>query len=159
MAAPTIVARQTPTGLKLKNGHGTLISLQNDPDCNFWEQAVQPPGYDGGDSISQTTMHNDEYETKAPGPLIDITDGSAEVRYDPGVLEETILSQINVEQSITYKHPDGSTEAHWGYLKSFVANQNQSREAPTAQIVIVHTNTDPSDGSEAGPAYSMVAGT
>ena len=74
MAAPTPTARATPVGRKLKEGFPVKITIAADTDISFWEKSVTPVGFDGGDSIDQSTMFNTRYRTKAARTLIDTTD-------------------------------------------------------------------------------------
>lgn len=158
MANPTTTVRISPPGIRLTNGYQTLIAFARDPNINFWEMEVTPNGLDGGDSIDTTTMHNTRWRTKAPQALIDSLDGGIKVAYDPAV-ETEILNLVNEPGSITYHYPDGSTVDVWGYLKDFVKDALVEGAMPTATITIIHTNTDPSNGSEAGPVVTSVAGT
>lgn len=158
MAAPTPTARATPVGRKLKEGFPVKITIAADTDISFWEKSVTPVGFDGGDSIDQSTMFNTRYRTKAARTLIDTTDGSGIVAFDPAVLDQ-IEDIINLETTITYTFRDGSTWAVYGYLKSFTPGEQVEGEQPEADIEIVHTNYDNSGNAEAGPAVASVAGT
>lgn len=150
-------ARQTPVGVKLGDGYRSLIAFEADPDVSFWEKTVRPPGYDGGDAVDNTTMHNNTVRTKAPRALIDTTDGATRVAYDPRVIDQ-ILALINVETCITYHYPDGSCQNIFGYLRSFTPGELAEGAQPEADIVIVHTNVDPNTGSESVPEW-IQAGT
>lgn len=158
MAAPTPTTRGTPAGIKLKDGFSTKITFARNTTISLWEKAVKPPGVDGGDSIDQTTMHNTAWETMAPGTLKKLTQSTFTAAYDPNVYNQ-IVSHINIEDTITVTHPDGSTTAFYGYLKSFEPTENRIRAQPEAQCVIVPTNFDPSAKVEAGPATASVSGT
>ena len=63
MAAPTIGTKPTPTGVPLRDGQWTHISFAADETVGFWEKTVQPFGFDGGEPVDQTTMHNEEVLT------------------------------------------------------------------------------------------------
>lgn len=158
MAAPVPTTRQTPYGIKLKDGYRTLFTFAADPDVSFWEKTVKPPGLDGGDAIEQTTMHNEDYRTFAPRSLITMTESSMTAAYDPAVLTQ-IMALINIETTITISFADGSTWAFFGFLKSFETNELQEGEQPNASVSIVCTNFDPTNKVEAGPALASVAGT
>lgn len=159
MAAPTPTARSTPSGIPLRDGFSTLITCALDPDISFWEKEVQPPGRDGGDPIDTTTMHNTTYRTKAARSLIDLTDGTCTAAYDPAVSEQ-IDAIVNVETTWTVTHPDGSTEAFYGYLRTFTPQSHTEGSQPEAQLAWTPTNTDPANSwVEAGPALASVAGT
>ena len=158
MAAPTTTVRQTPAGIRLENGFPIKIAFAADPDVSFWEVDVQPPGVDGGDPIDTTTQHNTEWRTMAARTLKTLTQSQVSAAYDPNVYNN-ILSLINVETSVTVRFPDGSILDFWGYLKSFEPQEANEGTMPTAGIQIVPTNTDPSNGSEAAPVLTSVAGT
>lgn len=158
MAAPSPSARIDPVGIKLDDGYRCLIALAADLDVSFWEKTVQPPGVDGGDSIEQTTMHNDDWRTMSARALKTLTESSATVAYDPNVYNN-ILALINVETTVTIHFPDGSTLAFYGYLQKFEPSELQEGEQPEASITIVPTNFDPAAKVEAAPVLTSVAGT
>jgi len=159
MAAPAPTARATPGGIALRDGHSTLLTCALDDDIEFWEKEVQPIGFDGGDAVDTTTMHNTTVRTKASRTLIDVTEATTNAAYDPGVLD-SILAILNVETTWTITFPDGSTWAFFGYLR--VANPQSVAEGaqPEIAINIQPTNTDPANGwVEAVPFLTNVAGT
>lgn len=158
MASPSATARQTPNGIKLKDGHGTLITFSSDPNLSVWEVGVTPPGMDGGDAIEQTTHHNVTYRTKAPQSLIDLTEGQIRVQYDPVCISE-IRAMINVEQTLTVTYPDGSTDAIFGYLRTFETEEIVTGETPEATMSFVPTNVEPGTSTEEAPVYVDVPGT
>jgi hypothetical protein len=158
MTAPVASARQDPAGIKLKDGHGTKLAFAADPDISFWEVEVKPPGMDGGEAIEQTTHHNTVYRTKAPQSLIDLTDGEGTCQYDPVVVSQ-VRALINVETTLTIIYPDGSTDAIYGYMKSFEPDPIVTGEPPTASFSFVATNVEPGTSDEEGPTYTDVAGT
>ncbi len=138
------------------DGYSTLINFQIDPDIEFFEKSVTPIGLDGGDPVLTSTMHNLVYQTKVSRALIDITDASVVVAYDPLVLD-SIIALLNIEGSITFLFQNNNVNDEppkwsiFGYLKSFVPSEVSEGAQPEATIVIVATNTDPSDGSESAP--------
>lgn len=155
MAAPTPTSRSTPSGIPLRDGHSTLITIAADADIDFWEKTVQPPGLDGGDPVNATTMHNTTYRVQRPSSLISLTEITATVAYDPAVYTQ-IQSIINVETTITVTFADGSTVAFFGYLRMFEPQEVQEGEQPEAEITITPTNWDHANNVEAGPAVSSV---
>ena len=158
MAAPAATARQTPAGIKLKDGHGTLVTFAADPDISFWEVEVKPPGMNGGDAIEQTTHHNVTYRTKAPQALIDLTNGEGTCQYDPNVTVQ-VRALINVETTLTITYPDGSTDAIYGYLQTFDPDPIVTGSPPQASFTFVPTNVEPGTSTETGPTFVNVAGT
>jgi hypothetical protein len=158
MAAPSATARQDPAGIKLKDGHRSFITFARFPAVKFWEKTVEPFGLDGGEAVDQTTMHNDDWVTKAPQQLKDTTNSSGTAAYDPAVLDQ-IGQMINEPDTITYTFLDGSTWAIYGYLKSFTPSALTRGQQPEANFEIVHTNIDhANDDVETGAVAVSVAG-
>lgn len=158
MAAPSVTTRQTPGGYRLEDGHSTKIAFARDPDVSFWEVSVKPPGIDGDEKINITTMHNTAWRTFVGRQLKTLTDATTTVAYDPAVYSQ-IVELCNQEGAITLHFPDGSTESFFGYLKSFEPNEHTEGAMPTAAIVVVCTNYDPTNRVEAAPVLASVAGT
>lgn len=158
MSAPTPTARGTPSGIMLRDGYQSLITLSGRTTVSFWEKMVTPPGVDAGEPVVQTTMHNARYRTKRPRQLIDITPVSAEVAYDPDVLN-TALSFVGEECTVTVEFYDGSTICFFGAVRSFVPKQVQEGQQPEATITIDPTNWDYVGKVEAGPVITSVSGT
>lgn len=155
---PAPGARSTPAGLKLEDGFSTKITVALDPAISFWEKSVKPPGFDGGDAIETTTMHNIKLRTMAPRQLKTLTQMTTTAAYDPNVLNQ-VYSIINRKTTITVRFPDGSTLAFFGYIKSFEPNDMSEGNFPEATVTIVPTNVDPTTGAEADPVLTSVAGT
>ncbi len=158
MGIPPTSTRGTPGGVALGDGYQTLIAFENDLVVAFFEKSVTPSGLDIGDKVDTTTMHNVTHRTSISRSLIEGTDGGAVVAYDPLVLDE-IVALLGVEQGITYNYSNGDKWDFWGFLKSFIPSEISEGTHPEATIVIVVTNTDPSDGSEAGPNFVAALGT
>ena len=157
MTAPVALARSTPTGIKMDDGHSTKVTIKADPDISFWEKIVQPPGLDGGDATPTTTMFNTTWRTFSPKKLITMTECNFRAAYDP-VAYNQIVAAINDETTISVTFPDGSTLAFYGYLRSFTPQELVEGAQPEAQVVIQPTNQDAS-GNEEGPVMVEVAGT
>jgi hypothetical protein len=158
MAAPVTTVRSLPAGIKMDDGFSTVIAFARDPDIEFWEKQVQPPGVDGGDAIETTTMHNILWRTMAPRQLRTLTEFTITAAYDP-VLYNSILNILNISDSITIHFPDGSTLDFFGYLKFFEPGEHVEGEQPEATITIVPTNFDFANDVEADPVLTEVAGT
>lgn len=150
MAAPSATVRQDPVGIKLPDGYRALITFEDDPDISFWEKDVKPPGFDGGELIPQTTMHNDEVETFYPQSLYKMTDGTSKVAYDPQVVSQ-IRVMINRNQVITVRYRDGSTDAFWGALRMFERDALQKGVQPEATVTFSQTMMD-----DAGAEQTLV---
>lgn len=158
MGTPANTSRVAPVGVKLGDGYSTKIAFAADSDVSFWEKTVQPPGHDGGDAVETTTMHNTTVRTFGARNLITMTESSVTAAYDPVVYDQ-ILALVNVEGAITIHFPNGDTLDFFGYLKDFIPQPHAEGAQPEANITIVPTNVDPSDGSEASPNYITSAGT
>lgn len=157
MAAPSATARQTPSGRRLKNGFKSLITFARAPSIGIWEIAVKPMGFDGGDPVDTTTQHNNAWLTSAPRELIKCTAISGKCAYDPKA-KTTLLSLLNIEDTITCRYSDGSTEAAFGFLRTFEPDEMVEGTMPTASFEIEITNVD-SSGAEQDPVVVEVAGT
>lgn len=158
MAAPVPSVRQTPVGIKLKDGFSTKITFAADPDVSFWEKTVKPPGIDGGDPIEQTTMHSIAWRQMAPRQLRTLTESTTKVAYDPAVYSQ-IVALINVETTVTVTFPDGSTLAFYGFLQKFEMDDLQEGTQPEATVTLTPTNFDPVNHVEAAPVLTSVPGT
>lgn len=158
MGIPPTSTRGTPAGVALGDGYQILIAFENNPTIAFFEKSATPFGFDIGDKVDTTTMHNLTHRTAISRSLIESTDGGSVVAYDPLVLDE-IDALLGVEQGITWNHSNGDKWDAWGFLKSFVPSEVSEGAQPEATIVIVVTNTDPADGSEAGPNFVADVGT
>lgn len=156
--APVPTPRVDPTGIKLDDGYRTLVTFAFDTNIEFWEKTVTPPGYDGGDAIDTTTMHNDTYRTMSPRSLKTLTEFEMTAAYDPS-LYTAALALINRETTITVTFPDGSTLAFYGFLKGFEAGTLEEGTQPEVTLTVVPTNQDPTTGAEEAPVLASVAGT
>lgn len=158
MAAPTPTARVTPTGLMLEDGFKTLFTFARAPSVKLWEISVKPIGFNGGDKIKLSNMHNNRIHTFAPRRLVELTDGSMKVFYDPAVLPTILSTLLNEKDVITETYSDGSTYCYHGVLNKFDRDEHQEGEAPTATINIFATGRDTS-GAEQVPVLADVPGT
>lgn len=159
MAAPTPKVRATPSGTRPQtDGHQTLITLSSDDNIEFWEVTVTPFGFRGGEKVPLGNMHNVNVRTFGPPSLYELTDIRFRCTFDPAVLN-SIKAAINRNDTITVHMPDHSTWAAYGYLNEFNPLEHREQGAREAEGVIVLTNQDPSDGSEAEPVYTAGGGT
>lgn len=149
---PNDVARTTPTGTQLENGFGIKIALQNIPGAAFWEVEVQPPTVKVGGPVVQSNMWNVDYETKAPGALIDLGEAKVTAHYDP-VLMDAILAQCGVEQFVTILFPGGAKETFGGYIQDWGRASLQKDNKPTCTFTVVSTGRNPTTKAELAPDY------
>jgi hypothetical protein len=156
--APTPTARVTPTGIYLYNGHATKVTFSEDPNIEIWEKTVTPWGWDGGDGIDTTTMHNAVYRTTRPRNLVSTTEFSLTALYDAGAMTALRLL-INREQTVTITYPDLTTEAIYAYVRMVERDEISEGEPPTMTVTIQPTNYDPVADVEAGPAIASIPGT
>jgi len=158
MADPATTARGTPSGLVIPDGYSSMLAFKSNATVSFWEKSVQPPGYDGGELIDITTMHNVLYRTGYPRSLIKIGEIKLKVSYDPNVITQ-ITSLINVNDSATVHYPDGSTLDFFGALLKFEPDALEEGKEPEASVTIGVTNYDPVNHIEVGPKFTNVTGT
>lgn len=158
MPAPTPAATpHAPAGVRIENGHPTVITLANDPDMAYWETDVTPPGVDGGDANDLTNMHNVEWRTFAPRTLKTLTEAGCTVQVAPDTYGLTI-TVINDPTTVTIHMPGGATLAFYGYARSLTWNPWVEGEPPTGQFAIQPTNRDPSDDTEQDPVITIPVG-
>lgn len=151
MAAPSSTTRAAPSGTRLYEGYKTLITFALDSNIALWEDTVKPFGFDGGEKVDITTMHNTSVKQYIPQTLIDITDGEMEVAYDPAELAN-IRAAINRRDTITVRFASGQRWAMYGYLQKFDPQQIQRGQMPKATVSFVATNLD-SSNAEQVPVY------
>lgn len=160
MAAPTPTARGTPAGIKLREGHASLVTLSNLPTASFWEIEAKPPGIDGGDAINATTMHNSEWREMRARQLKTLTPQTIKFAYDPNLFSSSqVRGEINREQTITQEWFDNTTLAYYGYPRSIEFDPLVEGQMPTGTLTIQPTNFDPTNKVEAGPVITSVSGT
>lgn len=159
MAAPASTVRQTPAGRHLDDGYSTKVAFARDPNVEFWEKTVKPPGLDGGEAINITTMHNVTYRTFVSRSLITMTNMNTVAAYDPFVYTSIVNNLINQEGSVTCHFPDGSKIDFFGFLMSFEPSEHSEGEFPEATIEIVPTNLDPAARTEQSHVLTSVSGT
>lgn len=163
-APPTpAVAMGFPTGIKLDDGYQTIIHFAEDPNVSLWEKSVKPPGLDAGDPIDTTTMRNATWRTQSPRALVTLTEMTIVAAYDPVMYDRAVgdlggavspggyPGLLNVPTTITVEFPDSTKLAFYGYMRLFEPQDHEEGTQPTANVTIVPTNQDPSDGSEQPP--------
>jgi len=134
---------------RIDDGFSTTISLGG---VVLWEKSITPPSIDGGGENDTTTMRNSNWRTRAPKKLKTLGESSFTAAYDPAAYT-SLLSQINVNQSITITFANGATLQFWGWLNSFEPSEVQEGEQPEATVTIIPSNQDAS-GNEVAPVYT-----
>lgn len=157
MAAPAATARGTPTGLMLRDGHPTFVTLARHPTIAFKEKEVQPFGEDGGDPVDTTTFFNVNRRTYSPRQLMAGTEATLVCAYDPAVLL-TLRQSVNVPDTVTITHPDGTTDARFAFVQKVTPQNHVEGEQPTIEVVLFPMDQD-SGGAEQEPVIVSVAGT
>lgn len=158
MAAPSPVARGTPTGFYLKDGFSTKIAFQEDPGIQFWERTVKPMGFDGGEGIDISTMFNTRWHTMYPRTLLKMANASGQAAYDPDVFP-AIVSYLNFNNAVTVHFPTNDQLTVWGWLAKMEPGELKEGEFPEAAYEFIVSNYDPVGNVEAGPVYSAAGGT
>lgn len=140
---------------KIDDGHGTKYTFSENPTVKFWEKSVTPPGLSGGGANDTTTLRNETFRTKAPRKLLDVSDSSCTVAYDPEVFSD-ILDMLLVNQEITVTFPDGATLKFWGWVDTFTPGACEEGSQPTADITVIVSNQNAS-GEETPYTYTAGA--
>lgn len=157
--APTPTARSTPsTTAYMDEGYPTFITLSNIPTIPLREIEVTPIGTDNGEPINITTQWNAAKVTKSPRALNTDDDISVKVGYATQAIP-LIRAQVGKKQTITLTHPDGSTDAVFGYVRSFKPDGYKVGDMPVATVVIVVMNWDWTAHAEQPPVFAQGAGT
>lgn len=150
LTPPVATARTAPdmSGM-FGNGFTTKITFAADPDIEFAEIEVTPGGDDVGDGIDATTMFNTGRKTKDAPALSETEDGSALVAYSAATRAQC-RALLGVFTTITITYPDGSTEADYGWLRSFKPGSLVINGRPTATVAFTFACKD-ADGFESEP--------
>lgn len=159
MTAPVEVTPVTPVGIDLEDGYKSLMVFGRKPNVALWVVAVKPFGYNGGEAIPQSNMHNNEVHTKAARSLVEITNPVIRVHYDPNCRSQIQADLVNRNGTITEVLPDGSAATYYGYLRTFDPAELVEGTKPEATCEVVVTNRDPTTGAEEKPVFRNVLGT
>jgi len=116
-----------------EDGLGIRIVLVNQA-LVFYEKDVTPSGLEGGDPINITTNDNTAQHTQAARTLSIPTQASATVTYDVSD-EAAYFAAVDVSDDVRTDYPDDTTTLEAGWLRSFIPNQTQEGEQPTAAVV------------------------
>lgn len=158
MAAPTPAAAPAPSGIKLKDGFSTVVTISSLTTLSFWIKQATPPGIDGGAAVDQTTMHNTAWVTRLFQTLLDLKEATFDAAYDPNVYNQ-LLTLANVNTTITFRFPEGSTLAFYGGVRMFDFKPLVRGQQPECTVTFTPTNIDPVNNVEAAPVLTSVAGT
>lgn len=159
MAAPTPTVRQIPTGTKSPNGFPVHVTFSQNPAMWIWEKAVKPPSPDGGEAIDTSTDFNVAWRTKAPRALKTMMPVTIKAAYDATVWPQ-LMTNINLEQTITHTYPDGSTLCYYGFLqKAEYEETGEDGKQPEVTLTVIPTMWDPVNQVEAGPVFASAHGT
>lgn len=159
MTAPSPDTIGTPGGIKMDDGHRTVIVFGLLSTAKFWEKEVTPPGLDGGDAVEQTTMRNTTWRTSLPRALATLTETTITAAWDPESYNDIVDTLLNKNGTLTVIFPDGSTLAFFGFLRLAEPQSFVEGEQPEIQLTIEPSNIDPVSGDEEGPVMTEVAGT
>jgi hypothetical protein len=158
MAAPMPSNRAVPLGARLGDGYQSFLVFAANTAFAIWERSVKPPGYDGGDAVETTTMHNLSWRTFHPRHLVTLTESTIEGGYDPLVYGH-VASLVDVPTTITVWFPNFDSLCFYGFLRTFDPSALTDGEFPMATVGITPTNWDPILCVEAGPVYTPYNGT
>ena len=147
----------SPSGIRMDQGHATIIEFSGNTTIQLWEKTVKPMGIDGGEPINTTTMRNVTWETMIARSLMTMTPAELECAYDEAVYT-AIIAMVNNNQQLTVIFPSLRRITFWGYLRSFEPNPIVMQEQPTARVVVVPTNQNNS-GVETGPTIGTTSTT
>jgi hypothetical protein len=126
---------------RLDDGFPTTIEFAGAPGIKLYEKTVKPPGFDGGGPNDTTTMRNINYRTKAPKKLLTVTPSTAKCAYDPTVYN-TLRTQMQINQQITYTFPNGQTCVAWGWIDKVEFDEITEGKQPEATVTIEPSNQD-----------------
>lgn len=142
--------------MRIDDGFPTTIEFSASPGVMgvlLWEKNVTPIGLSGGGANDTSTMRNTRMRTKNPKSLLDVSDMSVTMAYDPECYQE-LLDMIQLNQLITIWWPDGSFLYFWGWIDEFQPNEVSEGEQPDADVTIIASNQR-NDKVEVQPHYEM----
>lgn len=158
MTPPAPTARVNPTGVRLKNGYRTLITMSGNASIGLWEKTIGLPGLDGGDAIDITNMHSVTWREMAVRSLMTLTEFQFTAAFKPSSYID-LMAQINVEQAFTIHLPLGYRLVFYAALRVVEFSAMTEGEAPEATCTVTPTNVDPITGGSEPPVLLTTAGT
>ncbi len=133
------------------DGFKTLIKFTNIGNVDFAEVTVKPPGLDGRGPIDTSSMRNSQMITKYPKSLINVTDVTSTVQWNPGLLIDLINGVLNKNQFIKVSFPNNSVLSFYGWLDKFEPNEHREGEVPLATMTVPASNVN-ANGVEVIPS-------
>ena len=130
----------------LKDGFSTTINVAG---TTFIEKTLTPPGISAGGAIDTTNMRNTAWRTKRPKSILELLDSGISVQWDPAAYT-AIIADLRVNQEIIITFPDGDILTFYGWLDTFDSGEMQEGEEPLADITIIASNTDSTEGTTFG---------
>jgi hypothetical protein len=159
MAAPTHTTIGTPAGIRLKDGHRTVMVFNRLPAFSIWETEVTPPMVSVGDSIDLTTMREVGYVIREFQTLLDSGEFDYTGAWDPGMYDQARTSLVGKNGSCTLWLPDLSYIDFYGGIRELKPQAMSRGKMPLVTATVTVTNYDPAGHVEAGWVLSSVAGT
>ena len=108
----------------------------------FKEKTVKPFGLDSRGPIDTTSMRNLALVTKVPKKLIDVTQMTLTVQWDPAIygtlLNVTGIMRIN--QRVYVRFPNSEIWSIYGWCDKFDPQDNTEGEVPMANMTIEVSN-------------------
>ena len=148
----TTTTRVVPTVLDMEDGFSTKIAFKLDPNIEFFENSVTPPGIDVGEKIDMSSMLNEEWRTFAAQVLKTLTDVTINASYNP-VLYPSVVALVGKNDWITIHFPNGAKLNFYGYLQSAVPQSHEIGAKPMIALKINPTNRHPTTGVETDPVF------
>ena len=132
--------------MPMKDGFRTLIGFNNLGGFNgptFAEVTVKPPGMIGRGPIDTTSMRNVALVTKWPKQLVDFSNLTSSVQWDPVFWTQIFNSVLLKNQWIMVKFPNLQTLGFYGWADSFEPNDHREGEVPLSNLTVILSNVNP----------------
>ena len=110
-------------------------------------------GMSGRGPIDLTSMRNIQAVTKWPKQLVDFTNLTSSVQWDPVFWTQVCASVLLKNQSIFVKFPNLQTLTFYGWADTFEPNDHREGEVPLANLTVISSNINP-QGAEILPVLS-----
>lgn len=137
----------------LSNGHRTLIEIVG-VTAKFEEVSFNPTGAEADEAVEQSNMRTNNWRGFLGGALLTATDMTLKVHYAPGAIAQ-MTALLRQNRAVKVYFPDGAQILVYCIIQSFVPDEHQINEKPTATLVLKPSSrTTSNPPSEVGPAYS-----